>query len=238
MNKLDLCRQSWHDHPKILQTCIEKVQAKTILEIGAGPNPSISPETISKYNIQYHLNDYSAEELSKGNNEYLKIPGNFAELEGIGKYDLICSRMLLEHVNDPKALHQKIYDHLNPGGIAVHFFATLYALPTLLNLILPESFSSSLLKWGQGRDEEVHGKFPAKYKWCKGPMKGFAKRFEKMDFEVLEHRGYVGHDYLVNRKGLHTLEKCYSKLLLKLNSPLLCSNSILVLQKSSRKLHG
>ena len=231
MNKLDLCKQSWHDHPIVLQKYIEDIQAKTILEIGAGPNPSISKKLIDKHKIQYHLNDFSSEELSKGNNNFVKIPGNFIELNDVGNYDMICSRMLLEHVSDPQALHQKIFQQLNPGGIAIHFFATLYSFPAIINVTLAESVSHRLLRWGQGRDEEQHGKFPALYKWCKGPVKGFAKRFEGLGYEVLEHRGYVGHDYLSKRKGIYPLEKVFSKALLKLNFAALCSNAILVLQK-------
>lgn len=210
---------------------MEELSPSSMLEIGAGPNPSVSDALINQYKIDYHLNDFSADELNKGDNKYLKIPGDFIALEGLGKYDIICSRMVLEHVEDAKAFHEKVVAHLNPGGIAIHFFATLYALPTSLNLLLPESWSDKLVKWGQGRDEEFHGKFPAKYDWCRGPIKGFNRKFEQLGYEVREHRGYVGHDYLCNQKLFYPLEKIYSQLLLKMNAPIMSSNAILVLQK-------
>lgn len=210
---------------------METDQPKTILEIGAGPNPCIGQQEIEQYNIDYHLNDYSLSELSKSDNKYLKIPGDFLSVGLPQKYDLIISRMVLEHVRSPKDFHQKIYDHLNPNGVAIHFFATLYSIPAVLNLILPESISDKLVKWGQSRDEEFHGKFPARYEWCRGPIKGYHKKFEQLGFTVLEQKGYVGHGYLSTKKNLYKIEKLYSKMVLKLNNPLFCSNTILILKK-------
>lgn len=206
-------------------------QPKTVLEIGAGPTPCIKRQEIERYNIDYHLNDYALSELKKGDNNYLKIPGDFLKVDLPQKYDLIISRMVLEHVNNPHNFHKKIYNHLNPGGLAIHFFATLYSVPAILNLILPEFVSDKLVMWGQNRDQEFHGKFPASYNWCRGPIKGYHTKFEKIGFTVLEQKGYVGHDYLNTKNYLYTIEKLFSKMLLKINSPLFCSNTILVLKK-------
>jgi len=230
-SNLQLSEKSWYDHPIIIKKYLDEHQPKTILEIGAGPNPCIDQQLIKQYNIDYHLNDYARSELEKGNNNYQKIPGDFLEIDLPQKYDFIVSRMVLEHVNTPKDFHKKIYDHLNPGGIAIHFFATLYSIPAILNLILPEFVSDKLVKWGQNRDEEFHGKFPASYAWCRGPIRGYHEKFEKIGFTILEQKGYVGHGYLSTKKNLHRIEKIFSKILLKINAPLLCSNTILVVQK-------
>lgn len=210
---------------------MDKFRPKSILEIGAGPNPCIDQNLIEQYNIDYHLNDYASSELKKGDNKFLKIPGDFLDTDLPQKYDFIISRMVLEHVSSPKELHRKIYDHLKSGGIAIHFFATLYSIPAILNLILPEYISDKLVEWGQNRDPEFHGKFPAKYAWCRGPIKGYHKKFEQLGFTVLEQKGYVGHGYLSTKKYLYKIEKSYSKMLLKLNNPILCSNTILILKK-------
>jgi len=228
---LQLTKKSWRDHLIILQKCIEDHQPSSILEIGAGPNPCIEQKIVEQNNIEYHLNDYAASELNKGNNNYRKIPGNFLDVGLPQKYDLITSKMVLEHVSNPRAFHKKAYDYLNPGGIAIHFFATLYSAPAVLNLILPEFISDQLVKWGQNRNPEFHGKFPAKYHWCRGPIKGYHRQFEQLGFTVLEQRGYVGHGYLSTRRNLYKIEKLYSKMLLKLNNPLFCSNTILILKK-------
>jgi len=230
-SELDLCSRSWTKYPELLTHYIELNRIQTILEIGAGPNPSVADDLIDKHQIKYHLNDYDVQELEKGKNNYKKIVGDFAKIEIVDAYDLICSKMVLEHAVDPESVYRKIYENLKPGGIAIHFFATLFGLPAVLNLILPEFISGPLVKWGQNRDEELEGKFPAKYRWCRGPISGFNNRFEKIGFQVLEHHGYIGHGYLSAKPKLWPIEKAFSKLLLKLNSPYLCSNSILVLRK-------
>ena len=231
ITNLQLTKQSWRDHPIILQKYIEDHQPRSILEIGAGPNPCIDQKIIGQNNIDYHLNDYASSELNKGNNNYKIIAGDFLDVDLPQNYDFIISQMVLEHVSNPREFHKKIYDHLNPGGIAIHFFATLYSAPAVLNLILPEFISDKLVKWVQNRDAEFHGKFPAKYHWCRGPIKGYHEKFEQIGFTVLEQKGYVGHGYLSTRKNLYKIEKLYSKMLLKLNNPLFCSNTILVLKK-------
>ena len=228
---LSLVKDSWYDFPKTLTKLLNDNEIKKVIEVGAGPNPSLSNEIVSMYNIDYYLNDYSDVELKKGYNEYKRFIGDFTIMETIPQVDLIISKMVLEHISEPKKFHQKVYNQLSPGGIAVHFYATLYSLPAILNIILPEIISTKLVNWGQGRDEINHGKFPAMYKWCKGPVNDFKKRFENLGFKVLNHRGYVGHGYLNNKKFLQPFERAYSLALLKLNSPLMCSNAILVLQK-------
>lgn len=231
ISKLQLTKQSWLDHSDILKEYLQTCRPESVLEIGAGPNPCIEDKLVEQYNIKYHLNDYAASELKKGNNDYRKFSGDFLEVDLPQKYDLIISRMVLEHTENPRRLHQKIHDHLNPGGIAIHFFATLYSIPAVLNLILPEFISDKLVKWGQNRDPEFHGKFPAKYAWCRGPVKGYHEKFEKLGFMILEQRGYVGHGYLSTRKYLRKLENIFSQILLKINMPLFCSNTILILKR-------
>lgn len=228
---------SWSDYQAIILDCIQHYPIRKVLEIGAGPNPSLSATLIKKYNLEYHTNDFYETELEKGHNAFKTFPGDFLQgaIPEDNKYDLIISQMVLEHISTPVDFHKQVIAHLSDNGIVIHFYATLYSLPAILNLILPESFSSKLVKWGQGRSEFYHSKFPASYKWCLGPVKNFGQRFNELGFVVKSHQGYVGHNYLIKRRFLWRIEKLFSSFLLKLNSPFFCSNSVLVLQKEINK---
>ncbi len=226
-------KNAWNDYPDIIRGTLLNNKIKAVLEIGAGPNPSLDPELVSSSNIEYHLNDESATELRKGKNNYTHFTGDFSSgiIPSDNYYGLILSKMVLEHIPNPEAFHSQAFQHLKPGGFAIHFFATLYSIPAVLNKVLPDVLSNVILKWGQNRDAEYHGKFPAMYKWCRGPVKGFSDHFEDLGYKVIEHRGYLGHGYLSSKKYLWPIEKNFSKMLLRLNKPLFCSNAILVLQK-------
>ena len=54
---LSLVKNSWYDFPKVLANLVSEYNIKSVLEIGAGPNPSISKEIVSLYDLDYYLND-------------------------------------------------------------------------------------------------------------------------------------------------------------------------------------
>ena len=54
-----------------------------------------------------------------------------------GPFDAVFSRWTAEHVRDGERFHRHVFELLRPGGTAVHMFPTLYALPFLVNRMLP-----------------------------------------------------------------------------------------------------
>ncbi|MGE5522963.1 MAG: methyltransferase domain-containing protein, partial [Rhodospirillaceae bacterium] len=114
------------------------------------------------------------------------------------KFDFAFSIFLLEHIHDPLTLHRNIWKILAPGGTALHIFPTLYALPFVVNAITPDRLSHALLRLVQphrSRRTEDTTKFPAYYRWCRGPTKSMITRFESLGYEVEEYVGYFGHNY-------------------------------------------
>jgi hypothetical protein len=103
--------------------------------------------------------------------------------------------MLAEHVPDAHRFHRNVYEILRPGGVAFHFFPTLYALPLLANRLIPERASVAALRVFSPRDPVKEGKFPAYYRWCRGPNTTLMRRFEELGYEVEEYDGFFGHDY-------------------------------------------
>jgi len=66
----------------------------------------------------------------------------------------------------------------------------------VLNYLLPErlgEFILHLLQPGRERAGKL-GKFPARYSWCRGPLKSQIRRLEAAGFQVERYSGFFGHE--------------------------------------------
>lgn len=118
-----------------------------------------------------------------------------AEFAAQGGYDFAFSRMLAEHVSSGARFHRNVRSLLRDGGVAFHFFPTLFAPPFVANYLLPEALAERLLHFLQpGRERSGKlGKFPARYSWCRGPLRAQIRRFERLGYEVEQYFGFYGH---------------------------------------------
>jgi SAM-dependent methyltransferase len=170
---------------------------RSVCEIGGGANPLLPIEFVRSRGIEYTVVDISAEELAKAPNGYRKVQADVAAADPdiAGRYDLVFSQWLAEHVRSGRTFHQNVANLLTPGGYAVHVFPTLYSPPFVLNWLTPDWISESLLLWLQPHRhrEGRHGKFPAYYRWCTGPSRRQLARLASVGFEVVEYHGFFGH---------------------------------------------
>lgn len=148
-----------------------------------------------------------------------------------GKFDLVFSRMVNEHISDGRAYHTNIHNLLEPNGLAAHCFSTLYALPFTANRILPDWIGGMLLNLFAPRDAHKTGKFRAYYSWSRGPSAAVLSRFEALGYEVIEYRGYFGHTYYRRVPLLHRLEGLKSRVLLATLISPLCSYGMMIARK-------
>lgn len=198
---------AWSEIKPTIQRKLLEAGAKRILEVGAGANPLFDEAFLRQHQLQYTALDISATELAKAPDCYHKIVGDICDdkLHIDGQYDFVFSRMLAEHVKDGRGFHQNILRLLAPGGRAFHFFPTLWALPFIVNRLLPEGPSQVILNYLQ-RDrhqEGNHAKFPALYSWCRGPTEGQLNRMRGLGYEIEEYIGFFGHrGYYVKIKPL------------------------------------
>lgn len=208
----------------------------TVLDLGGGANPQLTIEQINKLGLDYTVSDIEDYELKKISGGYKTLVWDSAEpaCSVFGPYDLIFSRMVAEHIAEPSLFYKNILSLLRPGGISIHFFPTLYAPPFLLNLLLPEFVSSSIVNVLQkGREHEGHHrKFKAYYRWCRGPTRSNIARFESIGFKVLEYYGYFGfRGYLQRIPFLLQMHDWLVIFLLRRPNPWLTSFATVVLQK-------
>ena len=230
----------WCKANEFLRQNIEKYKPKTILEIGSGANPTLESCQLSEYGIEYTTNDIDPIELEKANECYETLLCDFSASslpnELHGKYDLIFSRMVNEHIKDGNAYYKNIHSALKPNGITIHCFSTLYATPFVVNRYTPDFFGDFLLKVFAPRNDPNHGKFKAYYSWSKGPTDKMYKNFSALGFSVEEYVGFYGHNYYKKRLPfLDALELAKSKFLKDhWNNPYLTSYAYVILKKQAQ----
>lgn len=226
----------WTQAECFISDLISRYGSRHVLEIGSGANPTLSVKYISQNQIIYTTSDLSSSELDKAHPIYRRLVIDFCGSlcqDVIGKYDFIFSRMVNEHVADGRRYHENIFKTLTDGGIAVHCFSTLYALPFLVNRLLPEAVTSALLGFFLPRDLDQRGKFPARYSWSRGPTTKIIRHLENIGFEVIEYVGFFGHPYYRRRlSALHRLEAVKSAFLARyFPLPHLTSYAYVILRK-------
>jgi len=223
----------WGKMPLFIKEIITNYGLKKILEIGSGANPTINVKTVKELSLDYTTSDIEGGELSKADDIYKKVILDLSseQIDLTDKYDLIFSRMVGEHISDGEVFHKNIYKMLNPDGLSVHCFSTLYALPFLLNRFMPENFSDILLGKFAPRDEDKHGKFKAYYSWSRGPSRKMIKRFKDIGYEIVEYSGYFGHNYYEKIFVINKLEQLKTNFLVRHPFPQFTSYSVIVLRK-------
>lgn len=190
----------WHgDFVKLVESEIESRGATRICDIGGGANPALTPEFVAAHELDYSVLDISADELAKAPTGFHKLQADLASpsFQAPGRFDVVFSVTVCEHIPDPPTFHRNVRTLLEPGGLAIHCFSTLYSLPFVLNRLLPESVSRRLLERVSPSRQSggVHGKFPALYRWCRGPSPRQIARLESAGFDLVEYVGLFGHEY-------------------------------------------
>lgn len=189
--------EAWTGFDDFLWKIIRASRATSVCEVGGGANPTLSPELVASGGCRYLILDKSAEELSKAPAAHEKVCADILAdgFDPADRFDLVFSKMLAEHVEDGAKFHKNVRRLLKPGGLAVHFFPTLYAPPFVVNRFLPERLTGWILQLIQSGRESAgrNGKFPAYYSWCRGPTARQIARLEGGGYEVQEYIGFFGH---------------------------------------------
>jgi 2-polyprenyl-3-methyl-5-hydroxy-6-metoxy-1,4-benzoquinol methylase len=224
-------RNSWQIYDDLIAEAITNVKCKNILEIGAGKEPTLKdvPE-----HINYTISDKDIEEIVISEKKGLTIiHADFEskQLKLTEKYDLIISKMVMEHVKDQHTFHKNVLKALNKEGMAIHFFATRYSVPMILNVLLPERFTDWILFKFQTRVKEKHDKFKAYYNWCYGPTKKNSDRLESIGYKISKYEGFIGHHYTNRFPILHFFEIQWNSLNRWIGSPYLCANAYFIAKK-------
>lgn len=234
--RYELTADAWARYDRRINDTIRSRGIKRILDIGGGANPVIPVEMVRELNLDYTVLDISGEELAKAPIDYHKVEADITKDVQLvkGGFELAFSKMLAEHVKDARQFHQNVFDLLAPGGIAIHFFPTLWAFPFLINKLTPEAFAEKVLlaltpyRKKSGR----FAKFPAYYQWTTGPTQKQLARLKSVGFEIEEYVGLYGHGgYYEKIKPILAIHNAEANFLVKHPIPTFTSYGVVVLRK-------
>lgn len=197
----------WEAYPDKLIGLIQELRPKSILDIGGGRNPKLSLSQAQELCERYAVLDVDQGELDLADDGYETILGDASNPPEItkGQFDFVFSRMVAEHVADGRAFHEGVYSMLRPGGVAFHFFPTLYSLPFLANWLIPNAVADRVLDLIAPRDRDEQDKFPPHYSWTFGPTNRQIARIESVGFEIVEYTAGFGHRYYNNLPVIRTV---------------------------------
>lgn len=188
---------AFEDYFGRLRDLVALYPSAKILELGGGRTPSFTMAQMPGNISSYTVNDINANELELVSSEYDKacfdVTGDitsFAE-----QFDVVFSRQLIEHVKDGRKMHDNIISLLKPGGVAFHIAPTLYALPFVVNKLLPERISRQILYFFFPNRRSDHPKFEAYYSWCISNRRKLTYMLMKHGYDKVEISTFYGHDY-------------------------------------------
>jgi SAM-dependent methyltransferase len=215
--------------------------AKRFCDVGGGAHPIVGLKQIHERELDYVVLDASQHELARAEGDYQRFQADILAPETVpelarrwGEFDAVISRWTAEHIRDGRRFHEQVFRMLRPGGTAVHFFPTLYALPFLVNRLLAPGLSSALLyRVFPGRSV----KFPAYYSWCRGPSERQISRLRSVGFSVDRYAGYFGHSLYSRAKPVHLAHKALAARLVEHPLPSLTSFALVVLTRPAVHHH-
>jgi SAM-dependent methyltransferase len=185
----------------MVQGLIRESGFRSVMEVGGGRFPSFEQDEAVALGVDYTVNDISQRELSLAP-DWVRTacfdiqtndPNALAGHEGA--YDLVYSKMVMEHVRSYRDAYRNIHTLLKPGGMAIAFHPTLYALPYVVNLAMPERLTAPLLlKLSSDRHEGGGPKFPAYYDGCVISRK-LRDSLHEIGFSDVEQTPFYSHHY-------------------------------------------
>jgi SAM-dependent methyltransferase len=209
--------------------------SRVVTEVGGGARPLLSPDFVAARGVDYTVVDLSPAELAKAPPGYKTVAADICAVHPppSAPADLVFSRTLAEHVHNPARFHRNVYLMLKPGGKALHFFPTLYALPFVVNKVAPERLSNwILLRLQEGRGASgTHGKFQAHYRWCRGPTRRQLRRLREIGFRIVRYEAFFGHGYFDRAPSLSAISQRIGETLASHPVPLLTSYAIVELER-------
>jgi len=227
------------DHPFYftVRRLAEEQAVRSVCDFGGGANPVLSLDDIDRLGLDYVVVDASAEELAKTPPGYrTRALDPVADRLDLGeeRFDLVVSRFVAEHMEDPAAFHAAVWLALRPGGRAAHFFPTLPAAPFVANRLLMGHGSRRLIDVLQPGSRGEGGqlpKFRAYYRWCEGPSRRQYRRLASRGFEVVDYVVYVGHRYYERFPAIQRVADAISRHAIRLRRPAISTYACVVLRR-------
>jgi SAM-dependent methyltransferase len=185
----------------IIAGLVAKFAPSRTLEIGGGRTPRSLTEVLG---LEVVVNDISEEELAHLPPHVSTLCMDISNPAAVpasyeGSFDFVFSRSVLEHVDSVDLSMESTHKLLADGGVALHYFPTLYSSPFVINKVIPFRLTKPIVD--RIRRPQIT-RFPAVYRGTRST--------ERLGFrEVAVHRFY-GHNYYDRIPVLRTIDRWLS----------------------------
>ena len=220
--------------PGVIGGLITSCGATSVMEIGAGRDPLFTAAQVEAAGVaRYVLNDIDPAELALAPPEFpqacFDICGS-VPFDAPTDLDLVFSRSVIEHLTDTATAYRNIHAMLRPGGVMFHFYPTLYALPFVVNRVLPEAAADRVLRVVRPRDRDQSPKFPASYRMCRSTMR-VESAVRGLGFSDVSIKPFYTHAYYRRIPMIHQVHLRAAGLYERLDWRALSSYAVLVARK-------
>ena len=173
MTRLEMSRASLPDRYAMWCDAFDRAVAASlrpgvsVLDVGSGRQPTIAT-TARPPGCTYVGLDISADELARA------APGSYDETlvsdiarfqpELVGRFDLVLSYQVFEHVRPLPAAFANAYAYLKPDGVLTAVMSGAFAMFALANRVIPTGLGRQILRRTMGKDPATV--FPAHYDRC------------------------------------------------------------------------
>ena len=149
---------------------LEKLRpGDALLDLGSGRHPAIPPSRRPD-GIEYVGLDLSQDELDAaepgGYDETIAADATTHVPALAGRFDVVVSWQVLEHVEDFEATLKNIHSYLKPGGLFVALFSGSWSAFAVINRLLPNRVGHRIVDRVMKRTENNIPVFPAYYDRC------------------------------------------------------------------------
>ena len=124
--------------------------------------------------------------------------------------DLIMSRSVFEHLQDPLSVYREFFRVLRPGGAVVFLTANMWDYGTVMARLIPDRFHARIVRAVEGRADD--DTFPTVYRTNTAKD---VRRLAASSGFVVESFEYLGQypNYLMFNGALFFLGTCYERLI-------------------------
>ena len=192
---------AWANYKRVIRNLRARLSAHRLIEIGGGRDPLFDLDEISDLGVEMTVNDIASAELAALPHGYrtacFDVAGDISRVANLrGTFDLAFSRMVFEHVADGQRAWANLHELLAPRGVALAFVPTLYALPFLLNWLLPDKLAAAIVKAiYRHRTDEADPVFPARYSWCLADAARMNSMLSTIGYRDIFVQPFYGHGY-------------------------------------------
>jgi SAM-dependent methyltransferase len=189
------------NYKRVVRGLCERFDAHRLIEIGGGRDPLFDRDEFNDLGAEMTVNDIATGELGVLPPGYrtacFDIAGDISSVAHLrNSFDLAFSRMVFEHVADGQRAWANLYELLAPGGVGLAFVPTLYALPFVLNWLLPDKVAAAIVKAiFHHRTDDADPVFPARYSWCVADEARMGSMLSAIGYREIVVQPFYGHGY-------------------------------------------